>query len=84
MYVLCVVTHAHKHRISNSLTVRIIMTGLAYGSPLVRMPECTTQQAWGFNANPESQWQYMQETKRGNACHPVRQMGAESLCCLQV
>ena len=38
------------NRILTSLTVRITMTGLAYGSPLVCMPECRTQQAWGFSA----------------------------------
>ena len=34
-----------------NLTVRITMTGLAYGSPLVRMPECRTQKVWGLSAN---------------------------------
>ena len=83
--VQCVIIHAHNQCIPISLTVRITMTGLAYGSPLVRMPEWRTQQACGFSLNSGNDWQYMQEAKWGNAvCHPARQMGVKSLCCTEV
>ena len=67
------------HRILTSLTVRITMTGLAYGSPLVRMPECRTQQAWGFSANSENNWQHMQEAKCGNAVCLITPMSTNAV-----